>query len=686
MSITFNFTPSSHTGPLVLGLDTGGTNTDVVLFETETQSIVASAKDFTTHHDLSIGIRGALKRLIDALPGKGTLERVKSVNLSTTLATNAIAEGLGHKVGIVMVGFDEKQDIVQDLLQRLPSCFPIFINGGHNFYGQEVAPLDEATLVGKLAEARPVVSAWAVSSFFSVKNPVHELRVEELIREHSPGTPITLGQNLTGELGAVRRAATAALNAGLVLIIRRLMEAVLTSLKELGIHAPLMVVKGDGGVVSEAWARERPIETVVSGPAAGVAGAGILARGFLDPSEKDIWVLDVGGTTSDLAYLEDGRPRTNPDGAVVGSWTTMVEAVETTTQGLGGDSMVDFTEDKEILIGPRRVLPLCRLAEAFPSVIDLLTPGPGKLIPTTLCRFFTPNLEPDSGMNRYEQEIRELLISQNPLTFAEYQNNCLYRGHLFPGLKFLTHPSILVSAFTPTDAFSVLGLFKTGIPEASRKAAYLLGMTVGMGPEELSRKILDKFGERMAEMLFKRALAVDEVRYSDKDFHKGGIFPKALPPKRKEAITLGLTLNAPVILLGAPAGVLAPWAQKFTNARVLAPPRYEVASATGAAASTVSLTRRVDIVSLPDLKTYRAFLPDRLLDNHDLNSLVQDAASVMARYMSDLARLAGADEDCPISYTRSDRQVLTADGVYLPMGCTLKFAAGYVKGVDITNI
>ncbi|MDR2405080.1 MAG: hydantoinase/oxoprolinase family protein [Deltaproteobacteria bacterium] len=687
MSITFDFNKrASHTGPLVLGLDTGGTNTDVVLYETETQSIVASAKDFTTHHDLSIGIRGALKRLIELLPNKGMLERVKSVNLSTTLATNAIAEGLGHRVGLVMVGFDEKQDIVQDLIQRLPACSPIFIRGGHNYYGQEMAPLDEETLVTELERVNPEVKAWAVSSFFSVKNPVHELRVEELIRKLSPDATITLGQNLTGELGAVRRAATAALNAGLVLIIQRLMSAVLQSLKDLGIRAPLMVVKGDGGLVSEAWARVRPIETVVSGPAAGVTGAGILARGFLDPDEKNLWVLDVGGTTSDLAYLEDGHPRTNPNGAVVGNWITMVEAVETTTRGLGGDSLVDFTEEKEMILGPRRVLPLCRLAEAYPNVIDLLSPGPGRLMPSTLCRFFTPNLDPDSGMNDYEKEIRDLLVTHNPLTFAEYQNQCLYNGHLFPGLKFLTHPSILVSAFTPTDAFCVLGLFKTGVPEASMKAAYLLGMTVSMTAEELSRAVLNKMGKEMAEMLVRQALVVDEVKASDKDFKYRGIFEKALGGAHDGALNMDLSLNAPVVIMGAPAAVLSPWAQKFLGARILTPPRFEVASATGAAASTISLIRRVDIVSLPDLKTYRAFLPDRLLDGANLNTLVSDASVIMGRYMLEQAKLAGADENSPVSFTRSDRQVLTADGIYFPMGCTLKFTLGYTKGEEITGL
>ncbi|MDR1313777.1 MAG: hydantoinase/oxoprolinase family protein [Deltaproteobacteria bacterium] len=661
----------------MLGLDTGGTNTDAVLFDPEARTVVASAKDFTTHYDLSVGIRGALGKMLEII-SRETSARIKSVNLSTTLATNSIAEGVSHRVGLVLVGFDERQDIVQDLVQQLPSCTPLFIRGGHDFYGREAAPLDEAALAEGIGLMAADTRAWAVSSFFSVKNPAHEMRVAELIREHAPGEdrPITLGQNLTGELGATRRAATAALNAGLVLIIRRLLDAVKASLRELGLNVPLMVVKGDSGVVSELWARERPIETVVSGPAAGCAGAALLAKGFLDPGERNLWVLDVGGTTADLAYLENGRPRTNVNGATVGAWTTMVRAVETTTMGLGGDSLVDFDDDKELTLGPRRVLPLCRLAEAHPETVDLLSPGVHKVSTETLCRFFTPNLQPDTGMNHYEAEISELLKSRNPLTFAEYQQQCLYRGHLFPGLKFLSHPAILVSAFTPTDALSVLGLFKEGVPEASLKAAYLLGMVVKMDPETFARAVMERFGETMAGMIAERAITLDGMPVSRKDMSRKGLVGGAVTRRRNPAINLKLKLSAPVVLLGAPAGVLAPWAQKFLDAVFLAPPRYEVASATGAAASSVSLSRRVDIVCLPDLRTFRAFLPDRLLDGTNLASLVAESQGIMYRHMSEMARLAGAGDNCPVRMDRSDRTVLTGTGAYLPMGTVLNFTAG----------
>ncbi|MDR2353072.1 MAG: hypothetical protein LBF22_07890 [Deltaproteobacteria bacterium] len=160
--LPINFSPPNPDSPLILGLDTGGTNTDVVLFDPLTQAVLASAKDFTTHYDLSIGIRGALKKLLELFPKKNILSRIKTVNLSTTLATNAIAEGQGHRVGLVMVGFDEHQDIVQDLIQRLPSCYPIFISGGHDYYGREVTPLDETKLLKEVERVQSKVRAWAV--------------------------------------------------------------------------------------------------------------------------------------------------------------------------------------------------------------------------------------------------------------------------------------------------------------------------------------------------------------------------------------------------------------------------------------------------------------------------------------------------------------------------------------------
>ena len=386
-----------------LGIDTGGTHTDAVVFDPELNSVVITAKAETTHHDLAIGISEVLEKLA-RLDCPGGLSAIGRIHLSTTLATNAIAENKGRRVGLILMGYDQEQAEVGRLVAELPQVSPVFVDGSHDYYGVENEPLDKAALLSAVEELEPEVTGWAVSGFFSVKNPAHEMEAAGLIRSLS-SKPVTMGRDLTGRLDAMRRAATAALNAGLVGIIGSLLDAVNTSALKVGLKARLMVVKGDGSLVSEEWARTKPIETVVSGPAAGLVGARLLSRGFLNKDERNFWVLDVGGTTSDLALVKNGLPAVNPNGARVGEWETMTLAVETRTRGLGGDSLVAF-EKGRIVLGPRRVLPLCRLARRWPKVVDQLRGQKELGTPATVAGcFFVPGTPPDPGLSRDEQDI-----------------------------------------------------------------------------------------------------------------------------------------------------------------------------------------------------------------------------------------------------------------------------------------
>jgi len=249
------------------------------------------------------------------------------------------------------------------------------VAGGHNIEGDEVVPLDEDALRQIIAGQQDQVEAFAISSYFSVRKPAHELRARQLVQEltadhpHGP-LPVTCGHELSSRLNSVRRATTAALNARLIPLLIELISTVQSAMQQLGISAPLMVVKGDGSLVRAEWAMARPIETILSGPAASVIGAWRLA------GEKDVWVVDMGGTTTDIASLQDGLPRVNPEGASVGRWRTMVEAVDVFTVGLGGDSHVRVAKTPgrydTLHIGPRRVMPLSLLARQHPGIIARL--------------------------------------------------------------------------------------------------------------------------------------------------------------------------------------------------------------------------------------------------------------------------------------------------------------------------
>ncbi|MDR1920984.1 MAG: hydantoinase/oxoprolinase family protein, partial [Candidatus Adiutrix sp.] len=469
---------------LYLGIDAGGTHTDVAVFDPTSKSVVVSAKAETTHHDLSQGISKALAAL-GRLNWDGGFQAIERFNLSTTLATNSIAEGLSNRIGLILMGYDRDQEAVRRLVDELPLASPVFVAGSHNFYGRQEEPLDEAAIVEAVRALEARVSGWAVSGFFSVKNPGHEMRAARLIKTIS-AKPVTLGRDLTGQLDAVRRAATAALNAGLVLIINRLLDAVKKSAAEMGLGAAkLMVVKGDGSLVSEEWAREKPIETVVSGPAAGLVGARALARGFLSAEEKDLWVLDVGGTTTDMAFVRAGLPAVNPNGARVGKWKTMTVAVETKTRGLGGDSLTVIDAAGLISLGPRRVLPLCRLAKTWPEALETLRLQKLLNTPSTAAGyFFVPGTPPEPGLNEDESAILAAMAETTPFAMARYAEMLFETGRRFIGLSALSHPSIMVSAFTPTDAMAVLGLYNVGSREAAALGAELLGRRLKLSADQ----------------------------------------------------------------------------------------------------------------------------------------------------------------------------------------------------------
>jgi N-methylhydantoinase A/oxoprolinase/acetone carboxylase beta subunit len=348
---------------LRLGIDTGGTYTDAVLVDDE-QKIVAAAKCLTTRHDLTLGIQHAL----DQLPA-ASLQQVVLVALSTTLSTNAVVEGRGAPVGVLLSGYDDQQLARSGLLDIFDADLVVAVAGGHDATGAEAAALD----VGRAGEAirrlANKVSAFAISSLFGVRNPEHEIRLRELVSELC-AKPVTCGHELVSDLDAPRRALTVALNARMVPIIHELIIAVQGIMRDCGIDAPLMMVKGDGSLINTDTALKHPVGTVLSGPAASVIGACALS------GAGNAIIADMGGTTTDIAVITNGLPELGSDGVRIGDWKPMVEAVRVISIGLGGDSEVRFNGATGIQLGPRRVVPLSLLANQYPpAVAAVAAPG-----------------------------------------------------------------------------------------------------------------------------------------------------------------------------------------------------------------------------------------------------------------------------------------------------------------------
>ena len=266
------------------------------------------------------------------------------------------------------------------------------------------------------------------------------------------------------------------LNARLIGIIHHLIDAASALLDARGIRAPLMIVKGDGSLLSLAEARKRPIETILSGPAASIVGASYLT------GARDAMVSDIGGTTTDVGLLRDGRPRLDPNGATVAGLSTFVEAVAMHTFGLGADSEVRRSADGSTLVlGPRRVVPVSLLAASHGTLVhealdrQRAMPSP----PDHAGRFALRAGRPDAArrLSGPEQEMLDAL-AEGPVALDRLLGSVRQRSAL---AKLVGYGEVIVAAFSPSDAAHVLGLHGAWDREAATKAAALFAAPARAG-------------------------------------------------------------------------------------------------------------------------------------------------------------------------------------------------------------
>jgi len=581
---------------LFLGIDTGGTYTDAVLFR-EGEGVVAKAKSLTTRHDLSVGIAGAVDAVLEK--NRISTSQIGLVSLSTTLATNALVEGQGGRAALIMVGFGPDELARGGLSDALGQDPVIFLPGGHDVHGNET-PLD----VSALEEAMPVlatnVSSFAVAGYFAVRNPAHEIRVRDRIRALSH-LPVTCSHELSSKLGGPRRALTTLLNARLVSIIDRLVGACEDFLEKRSIRAPMMVVRGDGALISAAEARLRPIETILSGPAASLVGARYLTG--LDQAV----VSDIGGTTTDVAVLDGGRPKLAEEGAVVGGHRTMVEAVALRTYGLGGDSELHVDDrglETKLSLGPRRLLPLSLLAMAHGDIVvstlekQLRATHAGRHDGRFAVRTGVPD-QMAQGLQPPEQALYARIgvtpTSLNELLTMNSQKAVLDR--------LVARGLVHLSGITPSDALHVLGRQGQWNREAARLGLELAarrkdgaGREIAASPEALAEKIVARLTRQSSESVLTACLAEDGAEAIDPAVSLA--VDRALK-KTPGIARFSVSLDRPLVGLGASAPVYYPAVANMLGAESVIPGDADVANAVGAVVGQIRAAVTV-VVTAPE--------------------------------------------------------------------------------------
>lgn len=638
---------------LLLGVDTGGTYTDAVLIRDEIE-VIASAKALTTRTDLALGIGSAVRAVL-AQAGIAAGD-VAMASLSTTLATNALVEGQGGRVGLVYIGFDARDLETHGLAEALRGDPALMLAGGHNHAGGEAVPLDIATLEAWL-ETEQAVSAYAVAGLFATRNPAHENRVAKLIEEMT-GRPVSCSHHLSARLNGPKRALTALLNARLIGLTHRLIGRAEDVLRDIGITAPLMVVRGDGALMSAAQAKARPIETILSGPAASIVGA----RWLTGASEA--LVSDIGGTTTDVAVLRGGKPAIDPNGAQVGPYRTMVEAVAMRTFGLGGDSEVQVVADGligAIRLGPRRVLPVSLLATDAPDVVhEALEAQLRSAVPGEHDARFVRAV---AGMDAAGLSERDRTLMGRIGDTVHPLGNVLRSRMESQSLQRLVARGLVqVAGATPSDASHVLGSLAVWDRDAAEKALVLLGRkrtgagdSLARDPVAMARMIVDQLTEQTTLALLETAFSEEDTDFgeSSANLARHVLMQRGLAGHRG-LITLKAGLAVDVIGLGASAATYYPAVGERLNTTMILPDHAGVANAIGAVVGRVTL-RKSGSVTAPTEGKYRVHLESGPEDFNDPDSAMQCLQNALQHEAETEARSAGAI-DIQLSHGRVVRR------------------------------
>ncbi|MCP4722186.1 MAG: hydantoinase/oxoprolinase family protein, partial [Desulfobacteraceae bacterium] len=577
--------PGSSRVKIGLGIDAGGTYTDAVIYDLEKNKTLFKAKSLTTKWDFTIGINKALKKL-----GLKKLLQVELVSLSTTLATNAIVENEGQKVGMILMppyGLDIDKNI-----SHHPKSV---IKGQLEITGKQIIPIDPDEIRKQALQMveNHSVTAFAVSGYAGSINPAHEIQVKDIIHEHT-GMFVTCGHELSDSLNFQTRAVTAMLNARIIPRLTGLLFDLEKAMAALGIHAPIVVVKGDGTLMSSTMAKQRPVETILSGPAASVAGARHLT------GIADALVVDMGGTTTDTAALEDNQVRLNEQGSNVGGHRTHVQALEIRTAGLGGDSLISF-EKGQFLIGPKRVAPIAWLGQ--------MHSGTKKAI-----KFLDQNLKHHAASTRKMQilaltgSVKELaltpleekivlLLKTRPHSIDELvqKTNVLSDSSL--PLERLEENFILQRCgLTLTDLLHITGQFVKWDTNAAKEYWGMFSFLANKPIPELTQDLLDMGITQLTLELLKRQLdeEVDPEALHTCPVCK--ILINNLISRDNPHYKVSITLKRPVIGIGAPIKYFLPRAVKPLGGQALLPDDADVANAIGAITSNVTIKKQLRII------------------------------------------------------------------------------------------
>ena len=537
---------------------------------------------------------------LDAIPA-GLAEKAEIISLSTTLATNACVEEKGGNAALIFFGGDRKIIDKYGGEYGLPPSADIYIQESYSTFSGEFEREPDWDLFRSGIENRfPDLDGVGIIEIYAMRNSaVVEKRAREIFLQKYD-IPVVCGHELFNELNCLRRGASTLLNARLFPVIKGFLDAIRVAMTARGINAPVFIVRSDGSMMSDSFANLRPVETLLCGPAASVIGSAYLS------SHKNCVIVDMGGTTTDIALVRDGVPVKAVGGVQVGKWKTFVSGLYIKTFGLGGDSAVHYY-DGQLALESFRVVPLCVAAETYPYIInnlEILLSDEKKHM-----KFLHEHImliRDISDDRRYSGEERLFCgaLKAGPLMLREAAESVpgwdIYK---FNVTKLIREGVIQFIGLTPTDIMHIKGDFSRYRGEASMLGARYVAYNLDISVEELCERvylevkrklflnIIGALMENNGNRHLRDGVGVDIERLINDSYYSLVTANSGNPSPLSTIFSTDYVLTG----VGAPIHIFLHDVAKLLGTRAVIPEHYEAANAIGAIAGSIHVTYAVDI-------------------------------------------------------------------------------------------
>lgn len=563
--------------PLILGIDTGGTHTDSVLIDSKLRKIKAKAKAITTKEDLAIGIKNSIEQL-----PLNMLASIKVICLSSTIATNAIIEEEYGKIGLLLTG-----GIIDEKLQV---SYLRCLKGKIDIRGRVLEQLDKKELDNVAEELNNQnLDVLVISGFGSTRNSFHENAVRKYMLERL-ALPILCTHELSSKLGFKERTQNAILNASLIPVIYSFLEAVKKVIGYFQIDAKIFFLSSAGALIDEGTVLKKPLATAFSGPIASIIGAKFLSN------EKDAYIIDIGGTTTDIASIQNGTVKVKENGLSVGKYSAQYKSAEVYTYGIGGDSHVriDKRTRSKLLVGPRRVLPLCVAAVNYPYLSDELeniqvTIANNNLSPRQIIDCFALSRKTVSKLVTEEEKNIVELLKKGP-HFTSFISEKLNYNVSLALENLVKKGTVQRISFTPTDLLHAMGYYTAWNTRIALIAAKILSEKMSLSIEEFKSYAYETVVRKITLCIIQSNLRYENIplNLANHEDEIVGYFNIDSRSERKGQLSnIRFKLKGPIIAVGSPVKAWMPAVCNNLNARLIIPRHEEVANAVGAAVGEV---------------------------------------------------------------------------------------------------